>query len=127
MSNPNQKQLDFFKAAHDKYKKDDHPAHKHLKKVISTIEKGGSPTEVLKNVVHAHCFDCSHDSADAAGSHPKKCTETSCPFYAHRPGAKKETKESSPDVKAKRQEVAANARSKRKISVKECMEALEKE
>lgn len=126
----NEKALAFYKAQLEKHKKTGNPAHKHLKKVVDALENGGSPTEVLKNAIHAHCYECSHDSADPAGSHPKKCSNKECPLHDYRPSSAKEkaekkaAKEVDPETKAKRQANAEKARKNRKLNIKEVLEKI---
>jgi hypothetical protein len=111
---------------HDKFVKDNHPAAKHLKKIL---DNPTNKTNVLKNGIAAHCFECSHDPIDAGGSHPKKCTIKKCPFWSLRPGAsygdEKPKKELSPERKSALQANAEKARSGRKLTVKEAMELLD--
>lgn len=127
MADKNQKALDFYKKEYERYKKENHPAAKHLKKILDNPE---NKTNVLKNAIHAHCFDCSHDSVDPTGSHPKKCNIKECPFHEHRPmsgkekAEKKASKEVAPEVKAQRQANAQKAR-QGKMGVKEALEALD--
>jgi len=118
-----EKGLEFVKEQYEKHKAAGHPAAKHLKKIIDNPD---NPTNVLKNGIHAHCYECSHDSADPAGSHPKKCTSKECPFHIYRPGAKPEKKEVAPELAAKRAANAEKARAGRKMTVKEALELIEK-
>ena len=110
-----------------RFKKEGNPGAKHLQKIL---DNPTNKTNVLRNGIHAGCFDCSWDSADPAGSHPKHCTDKSCPHHAERPqsGAEKkagkEAKETSPEKKAMLQARAEKARVGRK-SFKECLEAVE--
>jgi hypothetical protein len=108
-------------------KKDGNPGAKYLQKIL---DNPGNKTNVLKNGIAAHCFDCSWDSADSAGSHPKHCTHKNCAHYSERPQsaadkkAGKEAKETTPEKKAMLQARAEKARAGRK-SFKECLEAVE--
>ena len=109
----------------EKFSKNNHPAANHLEKIL---ENPSNKTNVLKHGIAAHCYECSHDSVDPAGSHPKKCTITKCPFYEHRPGAKKgegvEKKELTPERKAQLQANAEKARAGR-MKFKEALDVLE--
>ena len=128
LTEANDKSLEFFKKEHERYAKDKHPAAKHLKKIL---DDPSNKTNVLRNAIHAHCFECSHDPSDAGGSHPKHCKVKNCPFFSERPQSvaqkaeKKAEKEVSTDVKKQRQARAEKARAGRKLSVKEAVELLE--
>ena len=110
----------------EKMKKNGNPGAKYLQKIL---DNPTNKTNVLRNGIAAHCFDCSYDSADPAGSHPKNCDHKDCPHFSERPmsGAEKkagkEAKETSPEKKAMLQARAENARAGRK-SFKECLEAV---
>jgi hypothetical protein len=110
-----------------KMKKDGNPGAKYLQKIL---DNPTSKTNVLRNGIAAHCFDCSWDSADPAESHPKNCTHKECAHYAERPMSgkekadKKSTKEVAPEVKAKKQENAAKARESRKSRFKENLDII---
>ena len=119
----NKSAMEFYKSQLEKHKSNNHPAAKHIAKILKNPT---NKTNVLRNAIHGHCYECSHDSADPAGSHPKKCTSTSCPLYSERPGAKKEkeTKEVDPKLKATRQANAAKARTGKKMTVKEALELI---
>lgn len=123
----NDKAIDFYKKELEKYSKDNHPAAKHIKKILADPE---NKTNVLRNAIHAHCFDCSHDPSDPSGSHPKNCKITKCPFHDERPksgkekAAKKAAKEVSPEKQKALKDRAEKARAGRKLTVKEAMEAL---